>query len=409
VKASVISMEVQRDRAGLKYGERPRSVSRPPRYDQPSDYLISLLYAGTIDSSPFQEFLEALREHLSCDFAAFTIRPAYKGATPLIVMAGDETADFSSRLPSPDEHATLAHLDPLAAALRHPGDIYTLDEVIDWRVYSDTEFYRQIIAPYQIRYQIGMCFAEPSGWKCNIGLMNKEERKPFDHHERAALQRFTPHLEAALAIFARLRRAESDKVLFRETLDRLSIGTFLLDGAERVVEMNEAARALLSSNEELRFEDGRLALKHYSQSKDLRLITRAACGAVVRGNRAAPCFPLAIELASGRKLSVLVRAVNRSEGFVHFLSPKAIVYMSEPGKVNAVPEAVISRLLGLTAAESSVVRLLSAGMDIVGAAEELDITVNTVRTYTKRIFAKVGVSRQTELVQLVLQSVAPLA
>jgi DNA-binding CsgD family transcriptional regulator len=37
------------------------------------------------------------------------------------------------------------------------------------------------------------------------------------------------------------------------------------------------------------------------------------------------------------------------------------------------------------------------------------VTENTVRSYAKKIFAKVGVNRQTELVRLILTSVAHLA
>jgi DNA-binding CsgD family transcriptional regulator len=43
------------------------------------------------------------------------------------------------------------------------------------------------------------------------------------------------------------------------------------------------------------------------------------------------------------------------------------------------------------------------------AAADMGVTESSIRTYSKRIFAKTGISRQTELVRLILKSVAPLA
>ena len=43
------------------------------------------------------------------------------------------------------------------------------------------------------------------------------------------------------------------------------------------------------------------------------------------------------------------------------------------------------------------------------ASAELGVSRNTTRTHLRAVFAKTGVSRQTGLVRLILNSVAPLA
>jgi DNA-binding CsgD family transcriptional regulator len=70
---------------------------------------------------------------------------------------------------------------------------------------------------------------------------------------------------------------------------------------------------------------------------------------------------------------------------------------------------LIARLFGLTSAEARLAALLADGMSLAEAAAALAISEGSARTYSKRIFAKTGVSRQAELVRLVLKSVAALA
>src|SRR5688572_959679 len=96
----------------------------------PVDELITLIYEGPLETKPWQSFLHELRLRMNCDVAAMSLRPASAGFVPLILwdrrypLSGEEGRQ--ARM----DHANLAHLDPLGNALRRPGDIYTLDEVI---------------------------------------------------------------------------------------------------------------------------------------------------------------------------------------------------------------------------------------------------------------------------------------
>jgi len=52
--------------------------------------------------------------------------------------------------------------------------------------------------------------------------------------------------------------------------------------------------------------------------------------------------------------------------------------------------------------------LLANGLTLDEAATELDVSRNTVKSHLSAVFAKTGVNRQTQLVQLILKSVGPL-
>ncbi|MGL4397993.1 MAG: helix-turn-helix transcriptional regulator [Hyphomicrobium sp.] len=65
--------------------------------------------------------------------------------------------------------------------------------------------------------------------------------------------------------------------------------------------------------------------------------------------------------------------------------------------------------LGLTAAESRLASQIFAGKSIKTASAELSLSEESARTYLKRVFSKLGVSRQAELVSAVTRLCAPVA
>jgi DNA-binding CsgD family transcriptional regulator len=61
---------------------------------------------------------------------------------------------------------------------------------------------------------------------------------------------------------------------------------------------------------------------------------------------------------------------------------------------------LVQSLFGLALAEARVATLIGAGLSPQQAAEKLGISVGNVRTTLKKVFTKVGVSRQSELAVL---------
>src|SRR5258708_36886692 len=66
---------------------------------------------------------------------------------------------------------------------------------------------------------------------------------------------------------------------------------------------------------------------------------------------------------------------------------------------------LVRDILGLTLAEARVAALVGSGQAPREAAGKLGITEETARTVLKRVFAKVGVSRQSELASLLTKLV----
>lgn len=74
-----------------------------------------------------------------------------------------------------------------------------------------------------------------------------------------------------------------------------------------------------------------------------------------------------------------------------------VVQESSGGEVRHVDMRALSGLCDLTPAEAKLARYLASGASAEAAAEALGLSIQTIRTYLKRVMAKTGTRRQAEL------------
>jgi len=85
------------------------------------------------------------------------------------------------------------------------------------------------------------------------------------------------------------------------------------------------------------------------------------------------------------------------------------IFINDPEMHNEPPTNVLARLYGLTDAEARLLQGLIVGKKLETFAEEVGVSMNTVRSHLKQVFRKTGTNRQPELVSLVMNSSAYLA
>ena len=70
---------------------------------------------------------------------------------------------------------------------------------------------------------------------------------------------------------------------------------------------------------------------------------------------------------------------------------------------------IVRHTLGLSGGEAALAVGLSRGLSLVEAGAAVNLTPETARNYSKRIYAKTGAAGQADLVRMVLTGLAPLA
>ena len=78
------------------------------------------------------------------------------------------------------------------------------------------------------------------------------------------------------------------------------------------------------------------------------------------------------------------------------------VFVSDPDLQLQSLDGLLAPLYGLTPTESAVVEFLVQGARVETIAHRLDVSLNTVRTHLKRVYAKTGATGQSSLMRLLL-------
>ena len=183
-------------------------------------------------------------------------------------------------------------------------------------------------------------------------------------------------------------------------LDATRAGVIHLDRKGRIVEANDRAVELLRRRDGLIDEGGVL---HAVQPGDDDALRRLLA-------RALPPFgglPHAGSMTVGRvsvspRLVLYVNPVAGTSPDFRMQRVAALVLVVDPGRSLRIDPALVASALGLTPAESTVAAMLAAGYSLREIAAATRRKETTVRWYLRRIFAKRGVSRQADVVRLVL-------
>ncbi|WP_138919452.1 helix-turn-helix transcriptional regulator [Oceanicola sp. S124] len=210
------------------------------------------------------------------------------------------------------------------------------------------------------------------------------------------------HLDRAITLSSRLENADVERSLGSELLGRLSIGTVFLDAERRVVAMTGAAESLVGLGNGLHLRAGMLTASFGHEDRALQTAIRQAMEA---GPDEVPTVLQIQRQRDERTLGVVVQPVARGArngGIV------CSVVIRDGEAANEPQVDMLRRLFELTPAEAVLTSILSKGHTLDEASEELAISRNTARAHLRSIFSKCGINRQTELVRLVLSSVAML-
>jgi DNA-binding CsgD family transcriptional regulator len=198
----------------------------------------------------------------------------------------------------------------------------------------------------------------------------------------------------------RLLDDEVANVRLGEALAKLGIGVFALDSLGRVIFANPTGKRLLGGHIDI--VDGRLRIGAAAD----RGAAEAAIRRMLRGELQDfledPKPILLRRPGADRPLVLYVLPVaSQLKPTEEFLTnTRAIVLMIDSVMSEPADPAVVRDVLGLTLGEARVAALVGSGLAPRGAAEKLGISEETVRSTLKRIYGKVGVSRQSELVAL---------
>jgi DNA-binding CsgD family transcriptional regulator len=235
--------------------------------------------------------------------------------------------------------------------------------------------------------------------------------RPLDYlaeHERVeVMSGLVPHLQQALRTRARLGEAVHRGEHLAEALALHRHGIVVIGPELLVLETNPAADRMLAAHDGLLFENGRISATRHGFAGALHRAAHVALTGNSDGVRTG--MTLLCQRASGRRPYVVhVLPLQRS---AHLESPvttdpAAMIVIIDPDGHSQPPMLLLRRLYKLTKAEAEVAVRIVRGTDARHIAEELCVSIPTVRTHIQHVYDKTHTHRQAELIRLLL-TIAP--
>ncbi len=221
---------------------------------------------------------------------------------------------------------------------------------------------------------------------------------PVPDEAIAFLNGLKPHLSRAALTSARigLHRAQAAA----DTLDALGLAAAVLSPKHRILAGNALMRELMPFRVDQR-AFGRLHLVDRRADEQLSAALANVLVADRHGMPPNKTFSLAVA-SSGEHPPMIVHVVPIRRSACDIFASAASIVVFAPVRRRELPAAaVIQSLFDLTPAEARVAHMIGSGQTIDRIAVNGKVSEATVRTQLKSVFGKLGVTRQTELANLV--------
>ena len=273
-------------------------------------------------------------------------------------------------------------------------DLYTAEELNTSRTYNEA------LRRGQYQQGVNVRLAGPGGSPMTWSLADPVASAGWGSSQIAMVRRLTPHLRQFIRVRQALVRAQAGDTTVMALLETPRIGVVHLDRRGRILAVNDRARSLLRHGEGVSDEEGVLqARAPDDQARLARLVAEAlptsravpVSGSMLLG-RAAGVPPLVVHVKP-------VGVPSPDYGARHVA---ALVLLVEPGRHPRLDPDVVTRTLGLTPAESQVAVWLADGKNVRDIALATGLTEGAIYWHLKQIYKKLPISRQVDLVRLVL-------
>lgn len=358
--------------------------------------LVGRIYDCTLDPERWDDVLVAIRDVLGCQTAVLHLNDLRSNRFLIAKWVGIEPA-WQAQVAKhiPEMHGWLS--DHLAASrsLDEPMVVTRDRSAAD---IASSPYIRECWEPYGLVDTIEHFLMLGPTRLGGLGLARHEREGVITQREIDLGRLLIPHLRRAVTISNVLDAKTIRETRMTEALDALKLGVVLAKGDTRIVHANRAAEAMMRKDGPLRGVNGSLRAERPAASAELK----DAIATAARDEGRIGKTGLAVRLSEDHAAPLVAHVLPLANGEVRTrLEPEAVaaVFINAPLE-EADCARTIAETYRLTPAESRVIGPILSGKTVPETAEDLGVAPTTARTHLNSIFAKTGVSRQSELIKL---------
>jgi pimeloyl-ACP methyl ester carboxylesterase/DNA-binding CsgD family transcriptional regulator len=229
---------------------------------------------------------------------------------------------------------------------------------------------------------------DPQAWRQLLPAIG-ELIAPERCNEELIWACLAPHFSRSQSIQRDLRETETERDLLESVMERMPFGVAIVDNQARAISLNSAMLRLIQSSPHLILQAG------YLQTDPPHALTEAVRH-VLDGQRDGVFLRLSTPVHThSAAITLWVGALGGSKE-----SDRAMVLASDPTQ-RVLPAQDLVAFFGLSPAQARLAQQIAQGQSLEEAAVTLGISHNTAKAQLKKVFAKVGIQRQSQLIKAI--------
>jgi DNA-binding CsgD family transcriptional regulator len=349
-----------------------------------TEAVVDEIYACLVGRTSWESFVGNLAARVPGGKASlFCYNPSKKKGIFNLASPMDEADAVSFR----DYYVNVNPLTP--PVLERPVDLGTVADALCAReIFVNSEFYNDYLRPQGIESVVGVtAIRDPS---CSFFLIGFTGQA--DGNENEPLARMfgdiSPHLRRAFSFYRRSVAREAIGPVGHSILDAISAGALVVNEDRMVTAASPAAREMMMDGTSIRTLGRSLRLKVPGADDALRLMCRRDY-----------VGPKTLTFVSRTERITLV-SIEKDPVPAFFEGPSILVLIEPMArKLQATDIEDVGKLFQLSGAEQRVVLGLIEGLSARMIAERHGISVETVRTQIKHIYAKTESNSRVDLIR----------
>lgn len=364
------------------------------------NHIIGLIYESALDVQAWQNAIQQIVEYTNSKSAIFTaldqLNSHYNFTYTYNIPEQSLSAyqDENVRMIDMQLHASLFVEAGVGGVVSHDCSVYATSPGTDQHI-----FYERCLKPTGVDHLAGVLLDQGQYRWAILGLHRAPGAAAFSDREYQILKRLGTHLRRSLQIHRQIRAVQEENQDLYQILSCLKAGVLLLDEQGKLVFSNQKAQHILESSKILtvdtfnRLKTSKLQqdqLNHYIHSSMLKQHYTGVVGGVMalKGEHEQHLMLSFVPLA---QLKILHKQPAQT---------KVAIFLTQSDESQSLSHHYLKLHLGLSKREISICEAFVNGQNLEQIAVHLHITLSSVRTYLKNIYAKTQCNSQVELMRL---------
>lgn len=350
-------------------------------------HLILPLFEGLFETPIWGRFLNGLHRRTGAQRVCLLVGDTDSATAPILLR---HVARDSDAVQDGDDRRAL---EALSLSSLRPNRIYALEELLDLDDTARRQAQDAALATASVGDGRFMRVTARSGATMLIALLHA--RRVFEAADSAMLTALAPAIAVVLDLRDTVARLQMRTAAAEDGLALLGIGQAVLDARGSLIVSDSQAAilapALFGTDAQRRPAD-----------EALRQASGALAGARPSERRLVPVD------ATGARYALL-RPMPRGPGSDMDRGSAIAAVRVERVSDDELAVRALQAGTDLSEKEAALAIAISRGQSVADAAHALNLTLETARNYTKRIYSKLALTGQADLVRYVLSGLAPLA